>query len=122
MNRGVDALVVAGAVGAGVHAALAPEHLREWAPHGTSFLAAAVVLGVAVAALALRPADVRAARTVGLVLATLVAGYVATRLAAVPPLDPDREPFDALGICTTAIEAAGLLLAFPRPLTRGGRR
>jgi hypothetical protein len=51
-------LISAGAVGAGVHAAVAPAHL-------------------------------------------------ATRLAALPPLDPGREPFDALGICTSTIEALG---------------
>jgi hypothetical protein len=91
MNRGVDALVVAGAAGAAVHAVLAPEHVRE--------------VAAAVAA----------------VLAVFVAGYVTTRLAAVPPLDPEREPFDLLGVCTTAIEALGLAVAFPRMLTRGGR-
>jgi hypothetical protein len=122
MNRGADVLVVAAAAGAGVHAALAPEHLQEWAPLGASFVAVAVVLGAGVAALALRPSDVRVLRVLALTLAVVVAGYVTTRLAAVPPLDPEREPFDALGICTTAIEAAGLLVAFPRMLTRGGRR
>jgi hypothetical protein len=55
-------LISAGAVGAGVHAAVAPAHL-------------------------------------------------ATRLAALPPLDPEREPFDALGICTSTIEALGVLIA-----------
>ncbi|HET8528059.1 MAG TPA: hypothetical protein VFL60_04055 [Gaiellaceae bacterium] len=122
MNRGVDALVVAGAVGAGVHAALVPDHLREWAPLGAAFLAAAVALGAGVCVLAVRPADARASRAVALVLATLVAGYVTTRFAAVPPLDPEREPFDLLGICTSAIEAAGLLLALPHTLVRGGTR
>jgi hypothetical protein len=55
-------LISAGAVGAGVHAAVAPAHL-------------------------------------------------ATRLAALPPLDPDREPFDPIGLGTTAVELAGLLVA-----------
>lgn len=121
MNRGIDALVVAGAAGAAVHAVLAPEHLREWAPLGASFAAGAAVLAVGVVALALRPSDRRIAGAVAFVLAVFVAGYVTTRLTALPPLDPDREAFDVLGICTTAIEAAGLLVAFPRPLRRGGQ-
>jgi len=121
MNRGIDALVVAGAAGAAVHAVLAPEHLREWAPLGASFAAGAAVLAVGVVALALRPSDRRVAGAVACVLAVFVAGYVTTRLTALPPLDPDREAFDVLGICTTAIEAAGLLVALPRPLIRGGR-
>jgi hypothetical protein len=44
------ALIGAGAVGAGVHAAIAPEHLHEWAPLGASFVAVAVILAAAVAA------------------------------------------------------------------------
>lgn len=121
MNRGIDALVVAGAAGAAVHAVLAPEHLREWAPLGASFAAGSAVLAVGVVALALRPSDRRIAGVVAFVLGVFVVGYVTTRLTAVPPLDPDREAFDVLGICTTAIEAAGLLVALPRPLTRGGQ-
>ena len=92
MNRGIDALVVAGAAGAAVHAVLAPEHLREWAPLGASFAAGAAVLAVGVVALALRPSDRRVAGAVASVLAVFVAGYVTTRLTALPPLDPDRLP------------------------------
>ena len=34
-------LVAAAGVSVGVHAALAPEHLREWPPLGAAFVAAA---------------------------------------------------------------------------------
>jgi hypothetical protein len=112
-------LLLAGAVGAGVHAGLAPSHLGEWPPLGVAFLAAAVVVSAAVAALAVRPASVRAASGLGLLLAGLVAAYAATRLAPLPPLDPEREPLDAIGLCTNAIEAAGVVLAF-RLVRQGG--
>jgi len=125
-------LIGAGAAAAGVHAAIAPEHLREWAPLGASFVAVAILLAAAVAALALRPDDPRLVTALGALLATVAGGYVVTRLAAIPPLDPEREPFDALGICTSAIEVFGLVLAIyvhtPRrrlpslSLSSGGRR
>jgi hypothetical protein len=104
-------LIGAGAVGAGVHAAIAPEHLREWAPLGASFIAAAVLLAAAVAAVALRPADRRPVVALSVLLATVATGYLVTRLTAIPPLDPERESFDALGICTSVIEVFGLALA-----------
>jgi hypothetical protein len=125
-------LIGAGAVGAGVHAAIAPEHLREWAPLGASFVAAAILLAAAVAALALRPDDRRPVTALGALLATVAGGYVVTRLVAIPPLDPERESFDTLGICTSAIEVFGLVFAVhihtPRrrlrylSLSSGGRR
>jgi hypothetical protein len=105
------ALIGAGAVGAGVHGAIAPEHLREWPPLGASFVAAAVLLAAAVAALALRPDDLRPVAALSVLLATVATGYLVTRLAAIPPLDPERESFDTLGICTSAIEVFGLVLA-----------
>ena len=125
-------VIGAGAVGAGVHAAIAPEHLREWAPLGASFVAVAVLFAAAVAALTLRPNDRRPLTAVGALLATVAGGYVVTRLVAIPPLDPEREPFDTLGVCTSAIEVIGLALAvhiqMPRrrlrspSLSLGGRR
>jgi apolipoprotein N-acyltransferase len=124
-------LIGAGSVGAGVHAAIAPEHLREWAPLGASFVAVAIVLAVAVAAVALRPDEPRSVSALAALLAVVAVAYVATRLVALPPLDPEREPFDALGICTSAAEALGVLVAIhvsrPRQrlvpaLSPGGKR
>ena len=113
-------VIGAGAVGAGVHAAIAPEHLREWAPLGASFVAVAVLFAAAVVALTLRPDDRRPVAAVGALLATVAGGYVATRLVAIPPLDPEREPFDTLGICTSAIEVFGLVLAIHIQRREGG--
>lgn len=104
-------LLVAASVSAGVHAGLAPEHLREWAPLGAAFVAVAVVVSAAVAAFAVRPADRRPPQALALLLAGTIAAYASTRLHALPPLDPTREPLDALGLFTTAVEAAGLLVA-----------
>jgi hypothetical protein len=104
-------LLVVGAVSAGVHAALAPEHLHEWPPLGGAFVAAAAALASAVGALALRPLSPWPPRLLGALFAGLVAAYTLTRLVALPPLDPAREPLDALGACTTALEAAGLAFA-----------
>ena len=81
-------LLLAGAVSAGVHAGLAHEHLHEWPP-----------------------------RILGALLGSLVVAYALTRLAALPPLDPDREQLDLLGVCTRVVEAAGLVAAVRPRLT-----
>jgi hypothetical protein len=104
-------LLVAGAVGTGVHAAIAPEHLREWPPLGASFVAVAALLASTVVALAVRPDDERIVAALALLLGGVAVAYVATRLVPIPPLDPEREPFDALGLCTSAIEALGAIVA-----------
>jgi hypothetical protein len=104
-------LLVAAAISIGVHVGLAPEHLDEWLPLGISFVLAAAAVSLAVAAFAVHPDDRRASSALALLLAGLVVAYLATRLAALPPLDPDREPFDLLGLATVAAEACGALLA-----------
>ena len=111
-------LLLAGAVSAGVHAGLAPEHLHEWPPLGASFIVAAAAAALAVAALVLRPASPWPPRALGALLGGLVVAYALTRLAALPPLDPDRESLDLLGVCTVAVEALGVAAALR--LTPGG--
>jgi hypothetical protein len=112
-------LLVVTAVAAGVHAGIAPEHLREWPPLGGAFVAAAVALAAASVALSLVPAARGTAVAVGALLAAVAGAYVLTRLTAVPLLDPEREQLDALGAATTAAEAVGVLLALrlARPTT-----
>lgn len=52
------------------------------------------------------------ARLTGVELLSLVAAaYGRTRLVALPPLEPEREPFDSLGVCTSSIETLGVLVA-----------
>ena len=116
-------LLLAAAVSVGIHAGLAPEHLHEWPPLGAAFVAAAVAESAAVVALAARPDSAWPARGLALLLASLVVAYYLTRLAALPPLDPEREPLDAVGIVTTAIETAGLLFVLRlRLIPQGGTR
>src|ERR671939_1647851 len=109
MNRTL--LLLAGAVSAGVHAGLAPEHLHEWPPLGAAFVASAAAAALLVAALVLRPGSLWPPRILGALLGGLVVAYALTRLAALPPLDPDREPLDLIGVCTSAVEALGLAVA-----------
>ena len=116
------ALLLAGSVSAGVHAGLAPEHLEEWAPLGASFVVAAAAAAAAVVALVLRPDDPRPRHALGLLFGSLVAAYVATRLVPLPPLDPEREQPDLLGVVTTLVEAAGLALVLPSTRLAGGTR
>jgi 4-amino-4-deoxy-L-arabinose transferase-like glycosyltransferase len=104
-------LIAAGAVSAGVHAAIAPAHLHEWLPLGASFFAVAALLAAIVAALAMRPFEVRLVGALGALLAAVAAAYLATRLTAIPPLDPEREPFDSLGVGTSLIEVLGAAVA-----------
>ena len=106
-----SALLVAGAVSAGVHAGLAPEHLREWLPLGAAFVAAAATAAALAAALELRPASPWPPRLLGGLLGGLVVAYALTRLTPLPPLAPEREPLDTLGVLTSGVEAAGLAAA-----------
>jgi hypothetical protein len=110
-NQGLErtALLVAGSVGAGVHAGLAPEHLHEWLPLGVAFIAAAVALMAAVAVVAIGLDDAPP-RTLSLLLLGVAGAYAATRIAALPPLDPAREALDPLGLATSAIESAGAIV------------
>jgi hypothetical protein len=97
------------AASAGAHGALAPAHAAEGAPVAALFALSAVGLGAAailVDRLRERAADSAAA----LLLAGLLAAYIASRLTTLWPLD-HAEPVDSLGALTKLVEAAGLLLA-----------
>jgi hypothetical protein len=113
-------VLVVGAASAGVHAGLAPEHLHEWAPLGASFVVAAAALSSGVAALAVWPGDMRPLYALAALFAALAVSYAATRLIALPPLDPDREAPDALGVATTAAEVAGVVIALRLAFHRQG--
>jgi hypothetical protein len=103
------ALVLALASSAGVHGALVPTHAAEAPLLGATFALSAVLL----AGIALRidrASGPLALAAAAVLLASLLAAYVATRFVALPPV-PHAEPVDLVGAATKLIEAGGLGLA-----------
>jgi hypothetical protein len=105
-----DAVIVACAVIAGIHAALAPEHFRETTGAGMGFVAATVVLGVVAVVLTLRPSEPAFAAT-AVVFAGLIGSYVLAVTTGIPVIHPDVDAVEGLALATKAIEAAALVLA-----------
>lgn len=97
-----DVLVLACAVSAGVHAALAPQH--------ATFVPAAVALGVLAFGLARSPAPLLVDGAI-VVLGGLIAAYALAATSGIPLVHPDHEPVTGLAVATKAIEALGLLAA-----------
>ena len=98
-----DVLILACAISAGIHVALAPGH-------GPAFTTAAVVLAAVAAALTLRP-RAAAVACAAAVLAGLLAAYGLAISTGLPLVHPEREPVAALALFTKAVEVAGLLAA-----------
>jgi hypothetical protein len=121
--RGATALVFTCAASAGAHAGLVPAHLKGEPRLGAAFLVAVVLLVSAGAAVAARPGDRRITNAAGLLLAGLIAAYLATRTTGIPLLAPEPEAVDAVGIATSTVEAVGVLVALclNHPLGRRGR-
>jgi hypothetical protein len=105
-----DAVILACAISAGVHGALAPGHFAEGAAAGAGFAVATVLLALLAAALTWRAADLFLAAAV-LVFAGLIVSYALAATTGVPLLHPEPEPVDSLGLATKAFEAAGLVAA-----------
>jgi Zn-dependent alcohol dehydrogenase len=97
-----DVLILACAVSAGVHAALAPQH--------ATFVPAVIALGVLAVGLARSPAPLLVDGAV-VVLGGLIAAYTLAATTGIPVVHPDREPVTSLALATKAIEALGLLAA-----------
>jgi hypothetical protein len=105
-----DALIVACAISAGVHVALAPEHYEESRALGIGFLGSAVVLAALAVALT-RHVSPAALALSGATLAGLLAAYALAITVGLPLLHPDAEPVDGLAVATKVVEAAGLAAA-----------
>ena len=105
-----DLVVLSCAVSAGIHAALAPDHLEERVAAGVGFTVSALVLAVLAAALA-RSAHPLLLDAAILTLAGLIATYALAATSGVPLLSPQREAIDALALATKGIEVVGLLAA-----------
>jgi hypothetical protein len=106
-----DVLIVACAISAGIHAALAPDHFADGTAPGLGFAAAAVLLAGFVVALTRTPGSTAVAAGAGAVLAGLIASYLLATSTGLPLLHPEAEPVDGLGLATKAVEAVGLLAA-----------
>lgn len=105
-----DAVIIACAVSAGIHAALVPHHLAESTAAGLGFIAAAVLLAGLVVALTRRPGP-PALLGAAAVLAGLIGAYALAVASG--------ESVDALALVTKAVEAGGLLAAAHLLLPKG---
>jgi hypothetical protein len=105
-----DAVVIACAISAGIHAALAPSHFAEGAGAGGGFLASAVLLAVLVAVLRRRETGTVLLATIA-VLTGLIGSYALAVTSGVPLLHPEPESVTGLALITKAVEIAGVLAA-----------
>jgi len=103
-------VIVACAISAGIHAALAPDHFRETTGAGIGFVAATVVLGALAVVLTLRPSE-PAFAAAALVFAGLIGSYVLAVTTGIPVIHPDVDAVEGLALATKAIEAGALVLA-----------
>jgi uncharacterized membrane protein len=106
-----DTVLVACAVSAGIHGALAPEHFDESTAAGIGFVASTAALAAVVVAMTLRPASVLALGGAATVLGGLLAAYVLATTTGLPLFHPEPEPVEGLAIATKIIEAIGLAAA-----------
>jgi drug/metabolite transporter (DMT)-like permease len=106
----IDAVILACAISAGIHAALAPEHFGETTAAGVGFVASAVLLAALAVVLTRRPSEAALGATV-LVFAGLIGSYVLAVTTGIPGVHPDVDPVEGLAVATKAVEAAGLVLA-----------
>ena len=111
MNLRRDVVILACAVSAGIHGALAPEHFAEGTPAGVGFVASTVLLAGLVVLLTLRPADRLPVAGAALVLLGLLVSYALAVTTGFPVLHPEPESVDGLALATKAFEGVGLIAA-----------
>ena len=105
----VDLIIVACAVSAGIHAALAPEHFAEGTGAGTGFVVATVLLAFFAVALTRKPTQAALLGSAFL-FAGLIVSYAFVVTTGVPVLHPEPEAIDGLALFTKAVETAGLVV------------
>jgi hypothetical protein len=104
-----DVVILACAISAGIHAALAPDHFHEATGAGLGFVVATVLLAALAVAVTFWPDHLHAPKLAALVFAGLIVSYGLAITTGVPALHPDVEPVDGLALFTKAVEIAGLL-------------
>jgi hypothetical protein len=106
-----DVVILACAISAGIHGALALSHFEEGAVAGLGFAGAAIVLAGLGVWLTQRPASRPALAAAAATVTGLLASYALAATTGLPVLHPNPEPVDGLALATKAIEALGLLAA-----------
>jgi hypothetical protein len=106
-----DIVVLACAISAGIHGALAPAHFDEGTGAGVGFVASTVLLAGIVLALTVRPDARLPLAGAALLLAGLLGSYVLATTTGFPVLHPEPESVDGLALATKAFEAVGLVAA-----------
>ena len=106
-----DVVILACAISAGIHGALAPAHFDERTGAGVGFVASTVLLAALALLLTLRPAGPLPLAGAALVFTGLLASYALATTTGFPVLHPEPEPVDGLALATKAIEAVGLVTA-----------
>ena len=106
-----DVVILACAVSAGIHGALAPAHFDDGVGAGIAFAVSAAVLAGLALWLTLRPAGPLPPAVAALVFAGLLVSYALATTAGVPVLHPEPEPVDGVALATKAFELVGLVTA-----------
>jgi hypothetical protein len=111
MNLRRDVVILASAVSAGVHGALAPAHFAEGAGAGLGFVASTILLAALAVVLTVRPASSLPLAGAAVVFAGLLGSYALATTVGLPLLHPHPEPVDGLALATKAFEVVGLVTA-----------
>jgi hypothetical protein len=105
-----DVVIVACAISAGVHAALAPDHFAEHAALGAAFVVAAALL-IALAIALTQAVSSAALAGAAALFGGLLVSYGLAATTGLPLLHPDPEAIDGLALFTKAVELVGLVAA-----------
>jgi hypothetical protein len=103
---------------AGIHAGLAPEHLKEMPRLGYAFIAAAAIGCVLAWALVSFPDDRRISLLAGLFCLGQIAAWALFVSVHMPGFSGTPEGIETIALVSKAAELAGVLLAFPLALPR----
>jgi CHASE2 domain-containing sensor protein len=106
----IDVVILACAVSAGIHGALAEDHFREGAGAGVGFVVATVLLAAVALTLTRTPSQF-AFVAAGVTSIGLIASYGLAITTGVPVLHPDVETVDGLALFTKAVEGIGAVAA-----------
>jgi hypothetical protein len=111
MNLRRDVVILACAVSAGIHGALAPAHFAEGTGAGLGFVASTILLAALAVVLTVRPASSLPLAGAAIVFAGLLGSYALATTVGLPFLHPHPEPVDGLALATKAFEVVGLVTA-----------